>query len=72
MNNQYNIYQLQRHFDDQINDLYSSASSSSEEVLDLKYIITNKPSTNDVREFLRANLTCIKSPISEMFESSSE
>jgi len=72
MNNQYKAYQLQRHFDAQIADLCSSDSVSSEEILDLKYIINNKPSTEDVRDFLRANLACIKSPISAMFESDSD
>jgi hypothetical protein len=39
-----------------------------DEVIDLQYIIKNKPPTNKVREFMRANLESIKSEEQELFD----
>ncbi len=37
-------------------------------VVDIDYIISEKPSVKIVREFMRENLASIKSPEDEMFE----
>ncbi len=41
---------------------------SSEEEIDLQYIIDNKPKASIVREFMRMNLSCIKSEGEQLFE----
>ena len=47
---------------------YSSSSYSEDDIIDLKYIIKNKPAVNIVRDFMRENLKNIKSTEQELFE----
>lgn len=45
-----------------------SEDESNDEVIDVAYIIKNKPKTKVVREFLKYNLAAIKDEGEELFE----
>lgn len=47
---------------------FFTGNGGSEEVINLKYIIENKPKAKIVREFMRANLAGILSAEQELFQ----
>jgi hypothetical protein len=50
------------------NNVVITNEESSEEEVNLKYIIDNKPKSKIVREFMKTNLQCIKSEGETLFD----
>ena len=51
-----------------INQYFYTSSETSEEVIDVDYIIENKPYVETVRDFMRANICSIINEDDEMFK----